>query len=1097
LNQGAGFFIEATAYWQRERTWMNGPLHAIHGTPPVAISVYAVGRTLEGSPPQPTGAVRQSPGSGAWNIQASGVTPATLRTVYAAPGTADAYAAGTGGVVLTNRNTVPVGSWADLGQGLTTVDLEAASGNSSTDVYFGGAEGTLLHYDGTNFTIQREFTDNDLSTVHGSGANNVVVGGSLGTIRAGDAAAGFAAQSSGTSIQISGIWVDTATNAYAVGTGGTILRYWDQGGAQPLGWYGETSPTFHTLTAVTGRTGEVWAVGDLDSVASEFTVLKDVGAGWVAETPALGFYENLSTVWIDPTSGDVFAAGENGSVIRWDASATAWINDTPVVSVTTRFLDVFGTGASNVLLVGEQGTLFHFDGSTWTANNAPVATEDLIAVWMDASTPNQAWIAGTSGTLYSLDLTTWTWTPASPSPTARDLTAVWGSSPTDVYVVGQGGLLLHYDGTAWAVVESGGITGLFALDATHIYAVGPAGLILEGDGAGNWTAFGSVPTTNDLTAVWAGSTTNALAVGKGGTVLHYDGTSWTPQGIPLTVDLYAVWGIQPVGPAWAGGDQGVILEDSGSGWDDASISPHLWAGTTDRITGLWATTATNVYACTLSGSLFHYTGGSPTTGFASPSTADSHAVRVLNVNGDAFPDLLFANEGQNTAWTNNGFGMFSDATVAYLPVETDAGRSLALGGLYNPGSGWTTKTSLDSDADADIVVGNWRGQNRLLIAGGVGVFTDGTDLPEVATTGLPAAVHSRGVALGDVNGDGAPDAVVARYGTQNRLFLGRGGGRFQDATASATAGLPVDADPTVAVALADVDGDNDLDVIFANDNAAQRLLVNDGQGNFTVPAPLILPADVFVATCCAVGDVDGDQVPDIVFGTALGQNRLYIQNAGIYNNVTGAAMPVDAEDTRACALVDIDGNGELDIVFANHGEQNVVYVNKLIGSGFFEDGTFGMTTHMPTETDPSVGIASGDVTGDGVPDLLIVNEGAQDMLLINSGTGYYTDGTDLGWIANTGLPAGIYDGTCAVFIDVDHDGDLDLVVGNRDQQNRLFLNDGVGEFTDGTDEVGALPHGLPTALASTRGVASADIDGDGDPDLFLANEGADEVLLNK
>jgi hypothetical protein len=317
-------------------------------------------------------------------------------------------------------------------------------------------------------------------------------------------------------------------------------------------------------------------------------------------------------------------------------------------------------------------------------------------------------------------------------------------------------------------------------------------------------------------------------------------------------DLYAVWGA-PL-PVWAAGDQGVILQNSGTGWDDSTTVPSLWAGTTDRITGLWSSSPTDVYACTLSGGLLHFQNITPTAGFSTPSNEDSHAVRVLLLDGDLFPDLVFANTGQDRAWTNGGFGMFSDNTAFYLPTESNDGRSIGMGGLFNPGTGWATKVSLDIDSDTDLIVGNTGGQNRLLFDGGSGVFQDGTDTAGTLATGLPVAVRSRGVTLGDVNGDGLPDAVVARYGRQNRLLINVGSGRFQDGTSAATTGLPTDTDPTTAAVLVDVDGDNDLDVIFANDSAAQKLLVNDGQGMFTQPSPTILPADVFAATSCAAAD---------------------------------------------------------------------------------------------------------------------------------------------------------------------------------------------------------------------------------------------------
>ena len=57
--------------------------------------------------------------------------------------------------------------------------------------------------------------------------------------------------------------------------------------------------------------------------------------------------------------------------------------------------------------------------------------------------------------------------------------------------------------------------------------------------------------------------------------------------------------------------------------------------------------------------------------------------------------------------------------------------------------------------------------------------------------------------------------------------------------------------------------------------------------------------------------------------------------------------------------------------------------------------------------------------------------------------------------------------------------------------------DGAGEFSDGTDEIDAYPHGMPEARAPTTCIRAVDLDRDGDPDLYVTNLGADEILLNR
>lgn len=131
--------------------------------------------------------------------------------------------------------------------------------------------------------------------------------------------------------------------------------------------------------------------------------------------------------------------------------------------------------------------------------------------------------------------------------------------------------------------------------------------------------------------------------------------------------------------------------------------------------------------------------------------------------------------------------------------------------------------------------------------------------------------------------------------------------------------------------------------------------------------------------------------------------------------------------------------------------------------------------HLPADLDQTRAFAFGDVDGDGDLDLVVGNWGQQNRLYLNSGAGTFTD------VTASRMPVDGDNTTSLVLGDVDGDGDLDLVIGNFQQQNRLYRNDGTGTFTAAT----TVP--LPLDSDRTTSVAMGDVDGDGDLDLVFGN----------
>jgi hypothetical protein len=127
-------------------------------------------------------------------------------------------------------------------------------------------------------------------------------------------------------------------------------------------------------------------------------------------------------------------------------------------------------------------------------------------------------------------------------------------------------------------------------------------------------------------------------------------------------------------------------------------------------------------------------------------------------------------------------------------------------------------------------------------------------------------------------------------------------------------------------------------------------------------------------------------------------------------------------------------------------------------------------------------IAIADFNGDGVPDVVLVSEDTEDNEYLRGIAG----GGFADWSASFPV-TGVSNAVIAA--DLDGDGDQDLFIGNNGQ-NFLLFNDGAGNFTDATET------NLPDVFDITQDVEAGDVDGDGDLDIVIGNEDRNRLLIN-
>ncbi|MCA9515465.1 MAG: VCBS repeat-containing protein, partial [Myxococcales bacterium] len=459
----------------------------------------------------------------------------------------------------------------------------------------------------------------------------------------------------------------------------------------------------------------------------------------------------------------------------------------------------------------------------------------------------------------------------------------------------------------------------------------------------------------------------------------------------------------------------------------------------------------------------------------------------------------------------NGPGAFTNETATRWPTGNGAAwrTDVSSSGNQRPfGIG-----DMDGDDLPDFYIAGSSRSDRMVMNCGYEEGLPWTDASRVSVgefrfntyRALPERSEPMQTALmGDLNNDGYPDIFRCGNNRQPEIWINDTSGKWSDETATRFPSFSITCPPHGAI-LADLDMDGDLDIVIEGTNTRVQLVNGDGRGgpagyftNRTTPnmpnnyfqyTNTVIAADfdddgdpdwfraeayssgnyssVFInggdafnvgggyaidqtnswlstsrvsdwryITSAVVIDINGDRFPDLYVGTSQ-VNKAWLNVDGQYfvDAQTSGVPPesfIHQSSTGTFWLLadDFDADGDDDIIDITNYSGNHYHVRD--GSNGYFDRTDLMPAWDNSVNGTSYGGDTGDIDGDGVPDVYLANS-SQDQMLIATQNGFSDFSSLLPWARS-------HSSYEARLLDVDGDCDLDVYVLNYNDQDRVYIN---------------------------------------------------------
>jgi hypothetical protein len=388
----------------------------------------------------------------------------------------------------------------------------------------------------------------------------------------------------------------------------------------------------------------------------------------------------------------------------------------------------------------------------------------------------------------------------------------------------------------------------------------------------------------------------------------------------------------------------------------------------------------------------------------------------------------------------------------------------------------------DNDGDIDYLVSM---TNPISETGELAWYqrqTDGTYVKWTVSAGKDFIMS----ATADFNNDGKMDIVSVGLGTSDetgRVYINEGNLFFTEKI--------VAQDVTEAVYAKDIDGDGDIDIVFGGSglvgnpnqsDGGSRTMINDGNGNFSIGNWLITYTNSHAGVWedIEIVDLNGDGLEDVLgFGSSGTTGLIFFNGANNFQRLVISEEGIDCGGDFV--VFDIDNDGDLDIVRQERCDNVLIVLYQTNNMEFIKEY---IDRNWDNSGNPTAKMSVGDLDGDGDLDLVFPEQGNTDF--------------DISWFENINgklykhqIYGQLKGARIPKFADTDNDGDADILLtvssdlGEEEDELMLFENLGNNNF---------LNWRLSDSLDYAADVEPADIDGDGDLDVFVTARDANDLV---